>query len=436
MASEHHPSKRSRTATVAATATAADVHSVPVDAASVFCALPESPSYTVSEEDRVPDLVVTMFRSAKIRDILAANTRNDLLLEPTAGNVYLRPDMNFSIVLRAASMVSKLFEMVAAVLSRGGGKESKSSIGFTVVMLRGAPHLAIDVWDDSKTIVVSVRIAADVHVNSRFVSGDSGQFPVFRVSCKSMVDKLSHAKDFHRAMIYQKSSAEDILELLIETPDKPGNVQHETIMISSDEWNTYRLEDVQHEFTLQIAIKNLTQLCKVQNDGAGKLTLSIYDMNTKSKGKGGGSGSGSGSDTVTAAAAPAVPPQSTRERNYYILKLEAQNSVGEISSTLRQISTETERTIDPLTKEVATTVHFVESEQRAALDLMELVSACDVKFRQSFASGFIAAFLSKFDPNKLVTIRLASDQPMAMSYSHGDFVLCQMVAAPKVDEDD
>jgi len=402
---------------------------------------------TVSEEEKVPELMVTMFRSAKIRDILASNARNDMLIEPSPSNVFLRPGMNFSIVLRAASMVSKLFEMVAGVLSRGGGKESKSTIGFTVIMLKGNPHLAIDVWDDSKTIVVSVRVAADVHVNSAFCSSDN-QFPVFRVSCKSMVDKLSHAKDFHRVMIYQRAAAEEILELLVETPDKSGNVQHETIAIANDEWSTFRLEDVTHVFTLQLPIKTLTQLCKVQHDGAGKLTLTIFDVNKAGMGSGEGAGAAGKAGEPEAEPEAEAEPESasssassslllnTRERNYSIIKLEAQNAVGEVSCTLRQMCTETEKVMDPLTKEVSTTVHFVESEQRSALDLMEMVSKSRIKLKQSFASGFISAFLSKFDPNKLVTLRLAADQPMVMSYSHGELVLCQMVAAPKIEDED
>lgn len=424
------PSKRSRTAQ----------GGMGEDGAGVGDESAGAGAFTVSEEESVPEVMTTMFRSAKIRDILSSNSRNDVLIEPSDSNVYLRPDMNFSIVLRAASMVSKLFEMVASVLSRGGGKESKSSIGFTVVMLKGSPHLAIDVWDESRTIVVSVRISADVHVNARYCSSDTTQFPVFRVSCKSMVDKLNHAKDFHRVMIYQKIESEDILELLIETPDKAGNVQHETIAIANDEWSTFRLEDVIHEYTLQIAIKNLTQLCKIQSDGAGKLTLTIFDNSPVVVAGGAGAGAGAaGAATATAAAGSPMDDESAyplRTRSYYILKLEAQNGAGEVSSTLRQICTETERTMNPATKEISTTVHFVDTEQRSALDLMEMVKRSKVKFRQSFASGFISAFLSKFDSNKLVTIRLATDQPMVMSYSHGSLIQCQMVAAPKIEDEE
>lgn len=398
---------------------------------------------TVSEEEQAPDLMTSIFNTAKIRDILNSNIRNDMLIDASPSNVFLRPDMNFSIVLRAASMVSKLFEMVSGVLSRGGGKENKSTIGFTIIMLKGNPHLAVDVWDESKTIMVSVRVAVDVHINERLCSNGSSRFPVFRVSCKSMVEKLSHAKDFHRVMIYQKSTAEDILELLIETPDKSGNVQHETISISSDEWQSFRFGDVTHEFTLQLSIKTILQLCKVQHDGAGRLTLTIYDMNKSvsrgSHGSGaGGSGSGSGSGSGGGGSGPSSPLLlSTRERNYYILKLEAENSMGEVSSTMRQFCTETEKSMDPVTKEVTTTVHFVETEHRTALDLIDLVTRSRIKYRQSFASGFISAFLAKFDANKLVTLRVGAETtPMVMSYCHGELVVCQMVIAPKAEEEE
>jgi hypothetical protein len=353
--------------------------------------------------------MLNIFRSASMREIQQSNTRHGLDVTPP---VFMRPSMNFSIVVRAASMVSKLFEMVAAVLNRGGGRESKGTIGFTVVMLNGLPHLAVDVWDESKTIAVSVRVATDVYINPEF-TGHDHQFPVFRVTCKSMVDKLSHAKDFHRVLIYQHRDRSDLLEILIDTPDKTGNVQHETVSISSDQWESLRLNDVVHNYTLQLAIKTITQLCKMQRDsGQGKLTLCIYDA-------------GSGAS---------VEP-SVRERQNYILKLQVQNGLGEISSTLRPITTEIERTVDADGKPVMT-MHFVESDHMSSLDLMEAVEKSKVKFQQSFTSGFIEAFLSKFDPNKLITLRLAVDNPMVMSYTHGSLVLCQMVAAPFEDGSD
>jgi hypothetical protein len=373
------------------------------------------------DEDEVPNVMLNIFRSASIREIQQSNIRHGLDVTPP---VFMRPSMNFSIVVRAASMVSKLFEMVAAVLNRGGGRESKGTIGFTVVMLNGLPHLAVDVWDESKTIAVSVRVATDVYLNTDF-TGHEHQFPVFRVTCKSMVDKLSHAKDFHRVLIYQHRDRSDVLEILIDTPDKTGNVQHETISISSDQWESLRLNDVVHNYTLQLAIKTITQLCKMQRDsGQGKLTLCIYDAGAGIGVAGGAAGAGIG-----------VAAGAVRERQNYILKLQVQNGLGETSSTLRPITTEIERTVDASGKPVMT-MHFVESDHMSSLDLMEAVEKSKVKFQQSFTSGFIEAFLSKFDPNKLITLRLAVDNPMVMSYSHGSLVLCQMVAAPFEDGSD
>lgn len=369
--------------------------------------------YNVQDEEEVPHVMLNIFKSATIHDIQLANMKSAMVSSP----VFMRPEMNFSIVLRAASMVSKLFEMVAAVLSRGGGRESKGTIGFTIVMLNGVPHLAVDVWDESKTTVVSVRVVCDVFINSEY-SGFEGsteqiakvtpQFPVFRVTCKSMVDKLSHAKDFHRVLIFQHKERSELLEILIDTPDKVGNVQHETISIQSDQWESLRLDDVIHKYTLQIVIKNITQLCKMQRDGSnsGTLTISIYE------------------------ATSTTPCTTTRYRQNFILKLEVCNALKESSSTLRPITTEIERIGD------VTTMHFVESEHMASLDLMEMIEKSTLKFKQSFVSGYIEAFLSKFDPNKLVTLRLANDSPMVMSYSHGSLVLCQMVAAPFFEGDD
>lgn len=348
-----------------------------------------------------------------------SNARHGIATVPSSSNVFLRPGMNFSIVLRAASMVSKLFEMVASVMSRGGGRESKGEIGFTVVMLHGTPHLAVDVWDDSQTIVVSVRVSTDVYLNPEFV-GQDGQFPIFRVTCKSMVEKLGHAKDFHRVMIYQQGKATNQLEILIDTPDKAGNVQHETVLIKSDQWESLRLEDVTHNYTLQLAIKNITQLCKMQHDATGKLTFTIYDI---------GSVPASSSSAL-------VKPTSSRQRQNFILKLEVSNALDETSSTLRPVTTEIEKSTDPVTGEEQTTMHFVESEHRPALDLMEAIEdeeKARVTFKQSFVSGYIDSFLSKFDQNKIVTLRLAEDNPMVISYSHGSLVLCQMVAAPFVE---
>jgi hypothetical protein len=381
-------------------------------------------SYTVEDEDEVPNVMLNIFKSATIREIQMANMKS----ATTPSEVFMRKELNFSIVLRAASMVSKLFEMVAAVLNRGGGRESKGTIGFTIVMLNGIPHMAVDVWDESKTTVVSVRVVTDVFIHPDFTgcegSRDAPQFPVFRVTCKSMVDKLSHAKDFHRVLIFQHKNRSDLLEILIDTPDKVGNVQHETISIQSDSWESLRLDDVTHKYTLQIVIKNITQLCKMQRDGSnsGTLTISIYEAKGAAAGlrDAGGAGSGAGSGAEAA----------TRYRQNFILKLEVCNSLKETSSTLRPITTEVERVGD------VTTMHFVESDHMSSLDIMEMVEHSEVKFKQSFVSGYIEAFLSKFDPNKLVTIRLASESPMVMSYSHGSLVMCQMVAAPFFDADE
>jgi hypothetical protein len=367
--------------------------------------------YTVEDEEEVPNVMLNIFKSATIHEIQLSNMKSAMVSSP----VFMRPKMNFSIVLRAASMVSKLFEMVAAVLNRGGGRESKGTIGFTIVMLNGVPHMAVDVWDESKTTVVSVRVVTDVFINQAYTgcegSRDTPQFPVFRVTCKSMVDKLSHAKDFHRVLIYQHQDRSDVLEILIDTPDKVGNVQHETVSIQSDQWESLRLDDVVHKYTLQIVIKNITQLCKMQRDGSnsGTLTISIYEA---------------------AAAQATGDSSSSRFRQNFILKLEVCNALKESSSTLRPITTEIERIGD------VTTMHFVESEHMASLDLMDMVESSKLKFKQSFVSGYIEAFLSKFDPNKLVTIRLANESPMVMSYSHGNLVLCQMVAAPFFEGDE
>lgn len=381
-------------------------------------------NYTVEDEEEVPNVMLNIFKSATIHEIQLANMKSAMVSSP----VFMRPKMNFSIVLRAASMVSKLFEMVAAVLNRGGGRESKGTIGFTIVMLNGVPHMAVDVWDESKTTVVSVRVVTDVFINPAYTgcegSRDTPQFPVFRVTCKSMVDKLSHAKDFHRVLIYQHQDRSDVLEILIDTPDKVGNVQHETVSIQSDQWESLRLDDVVHKYTLQIVIKNITQLCKMQRDGSnsGTLTISIYEAAAVA--------AAASTATTTTTTQATGDSSSSRFRQNFILKLEVCNALKESSSTLRPITTEIERIGD------VTTMHFVESEHMASLDLMDMVESSTLKFKQSFVSGYIEAFLSKFDPNKLVTIRLANESPMVMSYSHGNLILCQMVAAPFFEGDE
>lgn len=391
-----------------------------------------------NEEDEAAAVLVTIFESASLKEISMSNARHGIATVPSSSNVFLRTGMNFSIVLRAASMVSKLFEMVASVMGRGGGRESKGEIGFTVVMLHGTPHLAVDVWDDSQTIVVSVRVSTDVYLHPEF-TGHGGQFPIFRVTCKSMVEKLSHAKDFHRVMIYQQSKATNQLEILIDTPDKAGNVQHETVLIKSDQWESLRLEDVTHNYTLQLAIKNITQLCKMQHDSTGKLTLTIYDIGCSTvevPSSRSLAGVMTAATTTTTAADACAATGVTRQRQNFILKLEVSNALDETSSTLRPVTTEIEKSVDPVTGEEQTTMHFVESQHRPALDLMEAIgddAKAKVTFRQSFVSGYIESFLSKFDPNKVVTLRLAEDNPMVISYSHGSLVLCQMVAAPFVE---
>jgi len=371
------------------------------------------------EEEPVPDVMRNVFSSASLAELRLAIERAGIYAAPSPTNENLRPYMNFSILVRAPAMLSKVFEMVSAVLNRSGGRESKGSIGFTVVMLNGSPHLAVDVGDETYTFIASVRVATEVHVHPDF-QGHAGQFPVFRVSCKSMVDKLNQVKDFKRVMIYQQRTSEDQLEIMIDMPNRPGDVQIETVKIQADEWASLRLEDITHNYTLQMSIKSITQKCKMQHDSSGSLTLSIYQREQEEGTSGGGEGPGGSGSGV-------------RQRQSYILKLEAVNAAGETSSTLRPIVNELETMVDPETGEETTTMHFSEGSPTSGLDLLENLHGCTLRFSQSFASGQIEAFLSKWEPNKMITMRLAKDQPMVMSYNYGNLVICQMVTAPQVD---
>lgn len=382
--------------------------------------------------------MVNIFKSAGLADIRAANVANGLPSEPSELSVYLRPNMHFSIVPRAPSMMSRIFEMIAAVLSRSGGREAANSIGFTVVMLNGAPQLAIDVGDERFTFVVSVRITADIYLHPSW-DGAGGQFPVLGVRCRSMVEKLNQARDFHRVVLYQSQGSEEKLDVVVDTPDRPGNVQHETIKIQSDEWEALELRDIKHRFTMQVAIKMLLQLCRIQRDAQGHMTISIH-----SPGGGGGAGSSAAApsshmmdevqhdDAASEAGSitDATEMLPARERQNYILRMMVQNAEGEESCMLRPIANEIERRVDPHTGEVTTTLHYCEEQPNVGIDLISKLPNYTTLYRQSFSAGYIDAFLSKFDPNKMITLRLAENTPMVMSYLHGGLVVCQMVISP------
>lgn len=390
------------------------------------------------QEEPVPDVMSNIFKSANLADVRAANEANGITNRPDPRSVYLRPGMNFSIVPRAPSMLSRIFEMIAAVLSRSGGRESSGSIGFTVVMLNGVPKLAIDVGDERFTFVVSVRVTADIYLHPDFV-GVVHQFPVLRVRCRSMVEKLSQAKDFHRVILYQQRTDDDRLEVMIDTPDRAGNIQHETVKIQADEWESLVLDTIEHQYTLQITIKTIMQLCRMQRESSGHIHISIHD-------RAGASATGDDHDDATSEAASVTSADSmassagaasvvSRQKQDYILKLEITNAEGEVSSILRPITTEIERRTNPETGVTRTTMHFGEERSCNGLELLEALPRCTRKYHQSFSSGYIEAFLSKFDPNKMITMRLAEEKPMVLSYLHGGLLVCQMVVSPVYEED-
>jgi hypothetical protein len=385
-------------------------------------------------DDELPAVMVSIFKSAKLADIRAANAANGLPSEPSEQSSYLRPGMHFSIVPRAPSMMSRVFEMIAAVLSRSGGREAANSIGFTVVMLNGAPQLAIDVGDERFTFVVSVRITADIYLHPDWQSGSgAAQFPVLGVRCRSMVEKLNQARDFHRVLLYQNRGSEDQLNVVIDTPDRAGNVQHETIKIQSDEWESLELRDIRHRFTMQVAIKMLLQLCRIQREAQGHMTISIHSPDAPPPPPTpvpDAAEMESGTADVEPSQQPAAPPAPVRERQNYILRLAVQNAEGEESSMLRPIVNEIERRVDPATGETITTLHYCEEQPNVGIDLISKLPGYHTLYKQSFSAGYVDAFLSKFDPNKMITIRLADDTPMVMSYLHGGLVVCQMVISP------
>lgn len=437
--------KRRRTPAFSAAASSSDDPLMRSSAASeAGAAAAESEAAGGTEDEELPAVMVNIFKSAALADIRAANRGIGLPSEPSASSVYLRPEMNFSIVPRAPSMMSRIFEMIAAVLSRSGGREAANSIGFTVVMLNGAPQVAIDVGDERFTFVVSVRITADIYLHPQW-EGVGGQFPVLGVRCRSMVEKLNQARDFHRLVLFQARGSEEKLDVVIDTPDRPGNVQHETVKIQSDEWDSLELRDIQHRFTMQVAIKMLLQLCRMQREAQGHMTIAIRTPKEAAAGlaaQPGPSGAagaaagaaaaadtdsfeGSDSGSVTSRVVPVV-----RERQDYVLSMTVQNAEGEESCMLRPIVNDIERRTDPVTGAVTTTLHFCEEQPSVGVDLIARLPGYTTLYRQSFSAGYIDAFLSKFDPNKMITLRLADDTPMVMSYLHGGLVVCQMVISP------
>jgi len=391
-----------------------------------------APADAGTEREALPEVMVNIFKSATLAEIRAANRANGITAMPQ----YLRPSMNFAIVPRAPSMLSRIFEMIAAVLSRAGGRESGASIGFTVIMLNGHPQVAVDLGDERFTFVISVRILADIYVRDSW-AGTNGQFPVLRVRCRSMVEKLSQAKDFNRVILYQQAGTEDQLEIIIDTPERTGNVQHETVKIQADDWDALELDNITHDFTLQTTIKTMMQLCRMQRDGQGHMSISIYtDAGRRSVPPGPDSASVMSSSSTPHASSRLTSLQVSRERQEFILKLDVTNAEGETSTVLRPITNDVERRMDTRTNITTTTMHVVEDGPASGLDLMEKLRTCTKRYQQSFSTGYIDAFLSKFDQNKMVAMRLAADKPMVLSYSHGGLLVCQMVVSPVFEEEE
>jgi hypothetical protein len=127
------------------------------------------------------------------------------------------------------------------------------------------------------------------------------------------------------------------------------------------------------------------------------------------------------SSQLTQAAAPTT---NTRERQNYILRMMVHNAEGEESCMLRPIVNEIERRVDPQTGAVTTTLHYCEEQPNVGIDLISKLPDYHTLYKQNFSAGYIDAFLSKFDPNKMITLQ------MVMSYLHGGLVVCQMVISP------
>jgi hypothetical protein len=117
-----------------------------------------------------------------------------------------------------------------------------------------------------------------------------------------------------------------------------------------------------------------------------------------------------------------------------VLKIDVKNSLEETSTVMRHVASRTVTTFDPATGEESTTIHIENVPAKDALDMLHEIEGAECKFRQTFASGYIDAFLSKLEANKTVTLRLSEETPMVMSYAHGINVIAQLLIAPMTDD--
>lgn len=345
-------------------------------------------------DEEAPEAVMDLFKSATVQSIIDYNTKLGIADAPSATSDYLRPNMAFSITFASASWPSRVFEQTASVLRRGGTSGAQD-IGFTIVMFRGEPHLAIDVLDATMTTLSSHRLRVNVRIHPQFVSSHE-YFPQLAVSDKSIVRKCA-AKQYHVMLWYQLLDQPEQMHIIKSLSDSSGPVHHDTLRLSQSEWEKQFLQNCVHTFTVNIEAGQLADMCRIADE---EFRLAIYAEHDVMAHEGG-----------------------TNDISFVV---EAENSEKEVSHFVKPVR------VEPSQKEGSITLHVTDCDEMAPLDVVNALSnTSKLRYEQSFDVKQLASFLQHIEKNRGVTLRMGKDQLLIVSHAHGQHALSQLVVSPK-----
>lgn len=353
------------------------------------------------EEGEVPGIILDPFaQGATLKTIHEFNESHGLVMEPSSKSQYLRPSHRFSIELTSPSMMAKLLMTAQRVKKTGGCSNSK--VALSVVMFRGEPQLAIDVADDTSSFMFSTRIHVTVRLHPDHMPAAGGsKFPILIVDAADLATRLAAVTETHQVLLYQTVSDTSSLQVLMQVPGVPGVIRRESVKLFVDEYESFSFQDCEHTITLQLRAQHILSLCKRNmNNPEGLLSLSVYSQS-----------------------------DATVQSGHFVGDLFL---VAEIRDELDQVA----QVIFPMTvtaqqEDGAITMHVSEPTITNGFDIESIVTdASNRRFSENFRCNIISAFLSQIDPKKMVVLRMAKEQVLALSYQHGDNVLMQLLVPP------
>lgn len=374
---------------------------VPAEAAYPISSTHDNRPPVHEEEDDVPGIILDPFsQGATLKKIHEFNASRGISAAPSTSSQNLRPSHRFSLELTSPSMMAKLLMTAQRVKKTGGCSNSK--VALSVVMFRGEPQLAIDVADDASSFMFSTRIHVTVRLHPEHMPAAGGsKFPILIVDAADLATRLAAVTETHQVLLYQTTSDTSSLQLLMQIPGVPGVIRRESVKLFVDEYESFSFQDCEHTITLQLRAQHILSLCKRNmNNPEGLLSLSVFSQT-----------------------------EAAMQTGHLVGDLFL---VAEIRDELDQVA----QVIFPMTvtaqkEDGAVTMHVSEPTITNGFDVVSIVSdTSNRRFSENFRCNIISAFLSQIDPKKMVILRMAKEQVLALSYQHGDNVLMQLLVPP------